>query len=121
MFKATDTKGKDKANVRWRDGHYLGVLDESNELLIGLPEGVIKMREVMRHARQERSWDAKSLKLIKGTPRRPHVDSEDDNVYAKVKAPPSDEPLTEGIESPEGVKQTRRYRMDPTVIKKLGL
>ena len=38
MFKAPDTKGKDKADVRWRDGHYLGVLDESNELLIGLPD-----------------------------------------------------------------------------------
>ena len=34
MVKMPDTKGKDKGNVRWKDGHFLGVLDESNELLI---------------------------------------------------------------------------------------
>ena len=53
MFKAPDTKGKDKANVRWREGHYLGVFDKSNELLICLPDGVIKVRDVMRHASHE--------------------------------------------------------------------
>ena len=120
MFKTPDSKGKDKGNVRWRDGHYLGVLDESNELLIGLPEGVIKVRDVMRHA-GARSWDAESLKLIKGTPRRPHNNSEDDQVYAKVKAPADEGAITEGLKGTEGAKQVRRYRMNPGLLKDLGL
>ena len=99
----------------------MGVLDEPNELLIRLPEGMIKVRDVMRHACPTLSWDAESLKKIKGTLRRPRMDSEDGQVYAKVKAQPEEEPITEELLCTEGVKQMRRYRIDPIVLKRIGL
>ena len=86
-----------------------------------MPEGVIKVRDVMRHGSAALSWNAESLNKIKGTPRKPHENSEDSQVYAKVKAPTDEEPLTEGLEGEEGIKQVRRYRMNPEVLKKLGL
>ena len=68
--------------TRWATGVFLGIRDESQEVFIGTDEGVIKVRDVMRQVGM-RSWDVESLKLIKGTPRRPHHDSEDDQIDAK--------------------------------------
>ena len=44
------TKGINKFENRWDTGIWLGTRDESGEHLIGLPDGVIKVRSFRRKA-----------------------------------------------------------------------
>ena len=40
--------GKHKADVRWKEGVWLGIRDQSEEAYIGAEQGVIKVRSVRR-------------------------------------------------------------------------
>ena len=46
-------KGKDKHDCRWEQGVWLGFRDETREIIIGMPDGFVKSRDVQRRAAQE--------------------------------------------------------------------
>ena len=48
MYMPPGIRGKDKFEPRWADGVWLGIVDRTNEGIIGTEEGVIKMRDVNR-------------------------------------------------------------------------
>ena len=39
---------KDKLDVRWQDGVWFGVRDESGESIVGTPEGLMKCKDFRR-------------------------------------------------------------------------
>ena len=43
-------EGKDKFHIRWNIGIYCGHLNESGEILIGTPDGIMKVRTIKRQA-----------------------------------------------------------------------
>ena len=47
------TEGIDKLETRWESGIWLGVRDESGEMIIGTKEGVIKVRTIRRKGTTE--------------------------------------------------------------------
>ena len=52
LFMKPMTLGRNKFEVRWDDGVWIGIRDESGEHLIGTPEGVIRVRTTRRKMNQ---------------------------------------------------------------------
>ena len=50
LFLRPNTRGKDKFEVRWEEGLWLGIHEQSNEVIIGTDKGVLKARDVRRRA-----------------------------------------------------------------------
>ena len=48
MYLPALSAGRDKFDVRWREGVWLGIRAESGESIIGTNEGVVKARDFRR-------------------------------------------------------------------------
>ena len=57
-------------DVGMAEGIWLGHMRNSNEVVIGTPEGVVRAYDV-RPVPEEIKWDAAAVKKIKGTPGKP--------------------------------------------------
>ena len=53
MYVKAGTAGRDKLQCRWERGVWLGVRDETGEVVIGTPMGVVKARDFKRIATKE--------------------------------------------------------------------
>ena len=68
MYLKPGTRGQDKFSCRWERGVWLGIRDESGEIIVGTPDGVVKARDFKRLADPTERWSAKAICEIKGTP-----------------------------------------------------
>ena len=66
-----DSKDKFMVGVRWLNGVYLGMLDRTDEHLIGTPEGVIQVHTISRTCTTEQQWDNYEMLKVKGVPWEP--------------------------------------------------
>ena len=62
--------GRDKLDVRCESGIWLGIRDESGEVIIGTSKGALKARSFRRKPAHER-WDKDALTQMKGLPWEP--------------------------------------------------
>ena len=81
------TKGVEKFEVRWRDGVFLGVRDDSGEVIIGTPEGVIKVSAIRRKGTMGDRWDRDRIMGVVGVPWAPIPGREDDRLRSRVSFP----------------------------------
>ena len=58
-FLRAGSRGREKDMVRWVEGCFLGVRDESGEILVGNSEGVVKSRDFRRMGSEEERWNIK--------------------------------------------------------------
>ena len=56
---------------RWADGVFLGIREESGEIIVGTPEGVLKARTFRRKGSSEERWNRDFLMSVKGIPWEP--------------------------------------------------
>ncbi len=63
-----ESAGKDKWDVRWREGIFLVIRDSSGEFIVGTTEGAIKVRGIRRLARHSDRWDCARLNSMEGVP-----------------------------------------------------
>ena len=63
-----DSKGKEKSKVRWVQAVFLGIREESGEIIVGTPDGIIKARDFKRHASNEERWNIEKFNAFKGVP-----------------------------------------------------
>ena len=71
MYLRPQSEGKNKADVRWEDGIYLGMINRSEEYLVGTDKGVLKVRSIRRHGMRELQWDRNMFNDMKGVPWEP--------------------------------------------------
>ena len=50
MYVLPESVGVSKLDSRWSTGHFLGIRDESHELLIGTSQGVLKVRPILYYS-----------------------------------------------------------------------
>ena len=112
---------RDKGESRWSEGHFLGVRNETGELIIGTEEGIVKARDFKKLANLNQRWNAESLRKIQGTPWKPNPQVEDSEIHAKVRIPMDSSPLTAAFKGAEGEPNVRRLRISPNLVNKLGL
>ena len=56
LYMTPGITGKDKLDARWENGIWLGIRDRSGEIIVGTPEGCMKVRSVRRRPEGER-WN----------------------------------------------------------------
>ena len=71
MYLKPESLGVNKLDSRWSTGHFLGIRDESNELLIGTSQGVLKVRTIGYYNNISEKWDPASFSGIVGLPWEP--------------------------------------------------
>merc|ERR1712240_226221 len=79
-------------NSRWERGVWLGIRDESGEIMIGTPEGVVKARDFKRLACSEERWNPDAIGSMKGTPWEPIPGKLDDSIPVRVRLPEEGQP-----------------------------
>ena len=71
MYLKPGTQGKYKFNPRWEKGIWLGVRDETAEIIIGTDSGAVKARDFKRIADKQERWSKEAVLGMKGTPWEP--------------------------------------------------
>ena len=69
-WKPAKTVILDKDIEKWRSGVWLGFIEESNENLIGTPNGIIKCYSI-RRLDEVGNFDSEEIKNMRGTPWEP--------------------------------------------------
>ena len=68
MYLRTGSVGRDKLQPRWELGTWLGVRDESGEIIVGTPVGVVKARDFKRLPSVEERWKSECVLGVQGSP-----------------------------------------------------
>jgi hypothetical protein len=85
MYLKAGTQGINKLNPRWEKGIWLGVRDETGEIVVGTPEGVIKARDLKRLPPGEERWNSDGIASVKGTPWEPVPGRAADTIPVRVR------------------------------------
>jgi len=102
--------GKADSRSRWKSGVWLGVKDESNEVIIGTANGIVKARTVRRKGTDADRWNTDELNAMKGLPWETIPGREGESIRSNVRIP--DEPKPTGIkEQEEPKRQVRRLNI----------
>ena len=72
-------------------------------------------------ANLEVRWNAQSLKEIRGAPWKPNPDVDDPEVHCQVRVPNESGPITQSARGFDGEPEPRRLRLNPEIVKGLGL
>ena len=111
--------GIDKFNIRLSEGIFLGVRDETSEIIIGTPDGVVKARDFRRKGSHSERWDISNFNEFRGVPWQPIPGVEDSELKVRVSMP-----LTGDISKPTEVKPytpvSRRSRITEDDICQCG-
>ena len=84
MYLKAGTSGRDKLQPRWERGVWLGIRDESGEIIIGTPEGVVKARDFKRLPSLEERWNFETICAVQGTPWEPVPGRSGDSLPVRV-------------------------------------
>jgi hypothetical protein len=110
---------KGKIDPRWATGVYLGASEDSPEVLIGTPEGVLKVRSIRRQGSAEDRWNTDLIMGILGVPWQPSPGVNTFEIKSNVQFPtdiPEDETVPVNREF-----ATRKLYIKKKDIEKYGL
>ena len=65
------TSKRGKLESRWESGVFLGIREESNEILVGTSDGVVKARTFRRKGSDEDRWNKDEILSMRGLPWQP--------------------------------------------------
>ena len=89
LYQPLDYKNIGSAQPRWSDGVFVGIRVHTGEKLIATSEGVCKTRSIRRRIESER-WDPEEIKKVTGTPWKPYLYSENDELLTRPPPPAID-------------------------------
>ena len=103
------TKGVYTWEERWKEGIWLGVREQSGEIIVGTKDGVVKCRTFKRKATEEERWDVKFLDEMVGVPWMPLPGRYNVDLQIKVKMPEGSDDLVEMPVPREEVRLKRGF------------
>ena len=121
MYNPPGRKGNDKFMNRWEEGVWLGIADRTNEVIVGTSEGVIKVRDVRRHAADKDRWDLIRFNAFQGVPWEPIPGRNVDTIPVRVRLAEEGEAAPEpaNLGEPRAISR-RRMRITRKQIVKIG-
>ena len=115
LYKPSKTVKLEKDEARWRKGTWLGVIDHTNEHIIGTAEGVVKCRAI--HPREaDKKWDVDAMQSIKGFPWKPNPNRKSLRITTKIAKEDeceSEEEEGDPDKAPEDAGGEFEMRVDP--------
>ncbi len=90
MYIRAESVGKDKYNSRWEEGVFLGIREESGEIIVGTEKGVIKARAFRRKGSEAERWSRDNVKSVGGIPWEPIPGREGIEIKSSVNLPRDD-------------------------------
>ena len=115
LYLKAGSAGHDKLASRWESGVWLGVRDETGEIIVGTSSGVVKARDFKRLGSVPDRWVADNLRCVAGTPWEPVPGKSDDAIPVRIRLPEEGgipEPAMEGTPRPEIRRRARITRED---------
>merc|ERR1712026_294122 len=97
-----------KMDPRWESGIWLGVRDESGEILVGTPGGVLKARSFMRKP-ESQQWDYKEFASMQGVPWEPIPGHEGREIRSNVNIPNA--PIQQEVRVMQGGRSIGRAKI----------
>ena len=79
-----DSTGKQKSKVRWFEGIYLGIGEETGEMIVGTQEGIVKARDFRRRGSEGERWNISKFNSFRGVPWATIPGSELDDMKSRV-------------------------------------
>jgi hypothetical protein len=101
------TEAKDKAEIEWAEGIWLGHATESNEVLVGTRKGVVRAWAIRKQEVKDR-WDADLIKNMQGTPQGPNPNRPGATIPIKINFDPIDRTKDQIIVVPARVEEGPR-------------
>ena len=114
------SKGKAKAQVRWENGIFLGIRDESGEYIVGTKEGVIKVRTVRRKGSNEERWNWEEFSEMKGVPWEPVPGSPEREMESRIGGPRRNKEILKSNEGEVRESVKREFRIERNDVRKHG-
>ena len=110
---------ENKLETEWFEGIWLGHNRNSNEILVGTSEGVVKAYAIRRQPEDVR-WDGEMIKKMKGTPQKPDPNRPGDHVPISIRLeeavqlkPEEEDIINKGV-------HLRRFRITIPMLNKYG-
>ncbi len=112
--------GKNKFDIRWMDGVWLGIKLESGKSIIGAAEGVVEAVDFRREPEEGWRWSSEGIDGFKGLPWEPYQGAGGGfEINLKVGLPADNETITINIEG-RGEYAPRRMRITKKDLEKFG-
>ena len=115
-FLKPNTLGRNKFTVRWQEGIWLGIREESGEAIVGTPDGVLKARSIRRVGSVEERW--RSGEGMKGVPWEPIPGREGIEIRSSVNFGPSWTPVGEAQQGKEKAVRRRGAQIRAEDVRK---
>ena len=117
-----DSVGKAKSKVRWIEAIFLGVREETGELIVGTPEGVIKARDFHKHGSDEERWNVEKFDKFRGVPWATVPGYEQDDIKSRIVIPtPAGPVLPPETTQEKPMHAPRRMALKQEDVVKAGL
>ena len=114
--------GKQKRHhleTEWREGLWLGHTRNTNEVLIGNRDGVVRAYTVKRQEIQNQ-WDGAMIKEMRGIPRQPDPNREGQVILTKINFDPEMGEALDETDAKRKELDIRRMRITPIILLQYG-
>ena len=110
-----------KYEARWSTGIWLGIREESGEVIIGTDEGVIKCRTIRRKSSDQERYNVELFNSMQGVPWEPEPGRPGIEIRTKVRLPREELDIVKPANTVEKERGLRRARITPDGIRVLGV
>jgi hypothetical protein len=112
--------GKNKFDVRWMDGVWLGIKLDSREPVIGTADGVVNARDFRRELEEGGRWSNDGIDGLNGVPWEPYTGAGGGvEIEPKVRLPLEDGRMSVNTEGKDEY-EPRRMRITKKDLEKFG-
>ena len=117
-------KDQPKLDSKFLEGNFIGVKEDTDELIIGTQHGIFISRSMKRRPLEQR-WNPAAIKAIHGTPWKPYAHTSDDALRSSLPANTSVPPALPGgvpehVVQPDAESVPRRLRIERRDLEKMG-
>ena len=119
MYKELNKERKSSMDTDWQAGVWLGHTRDSNEVLIGTRNGVVRAYAVIRKAEGER-WDADLLRNMRGTPQQPDPTKPGLHIPIRITFDPPDGGVLDEAVPLRKERGVRRLRITKRMLDRYG-
>ena len=116
-----DSVGRTKSKARWIECIFLGIREESGEIIVGNKDGVIKARDFKRYPTDAERWNIEKFNSFRGVPWSTVPGYEQDEIKSRIILPEPRGPII----PPEATQEKpthapRRMRLQQDDVIKAG-